>query len=279
MTTTNDTLQEIEELQQRCEQYEGISLKLNWDMLRRKPEEGGAEWLVTYEDEQLIGFIGLYGITSEMEVCGMVRPGYRRRGIFTGLWKRALTIIERSKPGIVLLNTPANSASAAAFLKTLPHAFNHSEFQMKWNGILPEADAVRNDVVLRPASPEEIPFMVRMDCEGFGDTEEHAAAMYDQRLSGDNEEYILIESGGSPAGKLRLSTQDNETWIYGFAVDARLRGRGIGRSALLQTIEREHRNGNSVHLEVALDNPNALKLYESCGFAVQGQQDYYRYIG
>ncbi|MFD1905672.1 hypothetical protein ACFSQ7_19240 [Paenibacillus rhizoplanae] len=29
-----DLLKQIEELQQRCEQYEGISLKLNWDMLR-----------------------------------------------------------------------------------------------------------------------------------------------------------------------------------------------------------------------------------------------------
>ncbi|MFD1905671.1 hypothetical protein ACFSQ7_19235 [Paenibacillus rhizoplanae] len=30
--------------------------------------------------ELLTGFIGLYGIGGDMEVCGMVRPGYRRRG-------------------------------------------------------------------------------------------------------------------------------------------------------------------------------------------------------
>lgn len=45
----------------------------------------------------------------------------------------------------------------------------------------------------------------------------------------------------------------------------------------MQTIEREQRNYNGVNLEVALDNPNALRLYESCGFVVQSQQDYYTY--
>lgn len=78
--TTTDTLRNIEELQERCEQFDGISLKLNWDMLRGPSNVGDTEWLVTYENELLVGFLGLYGFGSEMEVCGMVRPGYRRRG-------------------------------------------------------------------------------------------------------------------------------------------------------------------------------------------------------
>ncbi|MEK4059286.1 MULTISPECIES: GNAT family N-acetyltransferase [Paenibacillus] len=282
--TTADTLKDIEELQQRCEQYEGISLKLNWDMLRLPSAAGGTEWLVTYEEELLVGFIGLYSFSSEMEICGMVRPGYRRRGIFTSLWMRAQSIIKQKKVTTLLLNTPANSASGSAFLQTLPLVFNHAEYQMKWDGsTLPqgsgEASSAAGTVVLRPAREDEESILIKLDSGGFNMSEEDAAEVFEMYKHEGLEEHIIIEMNGQPAGKMRLSTEDNETWIFGFTVDQKLRGLGIGRSALLQTIERERRNYNSVNLEVSLDNPNALKLYESCGFVILNKQDYYRYTG
>ncbi|NQX45980.1 GNAT family N-acetyltransferase [Paenibacillus tritici] len=280
--TKIDTLKQIEELQQRCEQYEGISLKLNWDMLRQPGESSGAEWLVTYEEDLLVGFIGLYGIGGDMEVCGMVRPGYRRRGIFSSLWEQAQAVIRRGRMKTLLLNTPAASASGTAYLKTLPLEFSHAEYQMKWDGAgrkltASEASSASGNVLLRPARPDETPILVAFDCDGFDMTEEDAAEMYAQHELEGSQEHIIIEWNGQPAGKMRLWSEDNETWIYGFTVDKNLRGLGIGRSALQQTIEREQRNYNGINLEVALDNPNALKLYESCGFVIQGQQDYYSF--
>lgn len=284
--TTHETLKQIEELQQRCEEYEDLSLKLNWESLRREPGGGSAEWFVIYEDELLVGFIGLYSFGSEIEVCGMVRPGYRRRGIFSSLWKRAQSYIARQGAHTVLLNAPAASKSAAGFLKTLPLAFDHAEYQMKWdeekadersafeNKILPD-----DHVILRPARADEVPLLVALDSAGFGMTPQEAANMYDEFAEEGSNEHIIIELEGQPAGKLRLWTEHHETWIYGFTVDEKLRGRGIGRSALLQTIQREKRSGNGVNLEVALDNPNALRLYESCGFVVTNKQDYFRYVG
>ncbi|WP_248548514.1 GNAT family N-acetyltransferase [Paenibacillus odorifer] len=280
--TNVDTFKNIEELQQRCEQYEGISLKLNWDMLRQPSSAGDTEWLVTYEDELLVGFLGLYGFGSDMEVCGMVRPGYRRRGIFTSLWNRAQTIIKRNKVSTLLLNAPAASSSGTAFLQTLPLQFNHAEYQMKWDGnsmVSSDVSSATGTVVLRPAREEEAHILVELDCGGFDMKTEDAAEQYELHKQESMQENIMIEMDGRPVGKMRVWTEDNESWIYGFTVDKKLRGLGIGRSALLQTIERERQNYNGVNLEVALDNPNALKLYESCGFVIQNKQDYYRYIG
>ena len=282
--TTIETLKDVEELQHRCEQFDGISLKLNWDMLRQSSSSGGADWLVTYEDELLVGFLGMYGIGGDMEVCGMVRPGYRRRGIFTSLWKRALNIIARGNNNQLLLNAPAASSTAKPFLSTLPLSFNHSEYQMKWDGAhshlsSSEASSATEAVILRPAREDESAILIELDCDGFNMTHEDASKMYQSQKLEDMEEHIIIELDGKPAGKMRLWTEENETWIYGFTVDKKLRGLGIGRSSLLQTIERERRNYNGVNLEVALDNPNALKLYESCGFVIVNKQDYYRYIG
>lgn len=281
MTTAN-TIKDIEELQKRCEEYESISLKLNWDMLSQNSTLGAAEWLVTYEEELLVGFIGLYGFGSEMEVCGMVRPGYRRRGIFTSLWKEAQTIIKRNNVTTLLLNTPAASTSGIAFLQTLPLQFNHAEYQMKWDGITlssSEASSAAGTILLRPARVDEAHILIELDCEGFDTATEDAADLYDLQKQSEMEEHIMIEMDGQPVGKMRLWTEDNQSWIFGFTITKELRGLGIGRNALLQTINREHRNYNGVNLEVALDNPNALKLYESCGFVIQNKQDYYRFIG
>jgi ribosomal protein S18 acetylase RimI-like enzyme len=130
--------------------------------------------------------------------------------------------------------------------------------------------------MLRPARADETPVLIAFDCDGFNMNEEDAAETYTQLELEGPQEHIIIEMNGQPAGKMRLWSEDNETWIYGLTVDKKLRGLGIGRSALMQTIEREQRNYNGVNLEVALDNPNALKLYESCGFVILNQQDYYR---
>ncbi|MFC3745958.1 GNAT family N-acetyltransferase [Paenibacillus sp. GCM10012306] len=279
--TTNNTLKDIEELQQKCEQHDGISLKLNWESLRLGSAPGGAEWLVSYEDGLLVGFIGLYAFGSEVEVCGMVRPGYRRRGIFTKLWNQALDIIKSKGLQKILLNTPGASTSGLAFLATLPLTFSHAEYQMKWDGEAAKRygggdSSARTSVNLRPARADETSLLNQLDADGFGLTLEEAAEL---NKHDDAEEHIMLELDGRPVGKMRLNTENNETWIYGFTVDKTLRGLGIGRSALLQTIEREQRNYNGINLEVALDNPNALKLYESCGFVILNKQDYYRFIG
>jgi len=283
--TTIETLEQIEDLQRRVEEYDGISLKLNWDSLRRGPESGGAEIRLSYEDGLIVGFIGIYPFGSEAEVCGMVRPGYRRRGIFTALWKQAYEAISRIGAETILLNAPAASASAAPFLRTLPLVLNHAEYQMKWdeskaveNGAL-ERELSEDKITLRPARPDETPLLASLDSSGFGMNLEEAAEMLKDIAEESDTEHIIIEYAGEAAGKLRLWTEDNETWIYGFTVDEKLRGKGIGRSALLQTIARERHHGNGINLEVALDNPNALKLYESSGFIIINKQDYYRYNG
>lgn len=276
--TTEETLREVGELQARCEQYEGITLKLNWDMLRDEGTYADTEWFVTYEDELLVGFIGLYGFGHSAEICGMVRPGYRRRGIFTSLWKRAAGALQRLGIGEVLLNAPAGSASAAGFLKTLPVRFHHAEYQMAWSGsVHTEADTeTAGPVTLRPARQDEAGRLAELDRIGFGMSEADTEDLYGRLLSRTDEEHIVIEYDNVPCGKLRLATDNRETWIYGFVVEPEWRGRGIGRTVLLQTIERERLNGNGIFLEVALENPRALKLYESCGFVVSNRQDYYR---
>jgi len=87
---------------------------------------------------------------------------------------------------------------------------------------------------------------------------------------------ILVERDGRVVATLRASLADDHAAIYGFAVDARLRGRGIGRDALRRTC-RELRAGGAgtIGLEVEVENDRALHLYTSLGFEPVTTEDYW----
>lgn len=74
-------LEDIQKLQSICQQEEKIELKLNFDMLRSRKQNEVNDFFY-YENNQLVGFIGLYGFGNTVEICGMVDPSYRRKRFF-----------------------------------------------------------------------------------------------------------------------------------------------------------------------------------------------------
>ncbi len=59
---TESQLQDIGKLNKICSKYEPLSMKLNWGMLETRNNEQVYDFLC-YEDNILVGFIGLYDIT------------------------------------------------------------------------------------------------------------------------------------------------------------------------------------------------------------------------
>ena len=84
---TKEQLSAIEQLQKECEVADNIQLKLNWEMLRQRKDQSMDFF---YEENgELIGYLALYGFGSTVEVCGMVKPGKRRKYHFSKLWSEA----------------------------------------------------------------------------------------------------------------------------------------------------------------------------------------------
>jgi ribosomal protein S18 acetylase RimI-like enzyme len=266
---TSKQLVEIKELQKACEAGEPFELKLNWDMLQTRPENETYDFFY-YENEQLVGFIGLYGFGNKVEICGMVHPQYRRKGIFTELLHKAEKLVEERRYKQVLYNAPSNSESAKGFLQSLNCSYSFSEHQMKWE----ETVLTRSeDVHLRAATEADFDLEVQLDVRCFGFEEEDAKVHNGQfRLV---DEYSIIEWNNESVGKMRISHLDGEAWIYGFAILPEFQGKGIGRKALTNVVLEQHQNGFPIFLEVEAKNANALKLYESCGFRAYHSQDYY----
>lgn len=266
---TSKQLVDIKELQQACEKGETFQLKLNWDMLQTRPENEVHDFF-HYEDGKLVGFAGLYGFGNKVELCGMVHPDYRRKGIFTQLFNIAEKAILERRYKQILLNAPSKSESAKGFLETISCSYSFSEHQMKWHE---QELAKQEDVSLRPSTSDDLETEIQLDVQCFGYEEDDAREYNEQiRLV---DQYSIIEWEGKSVGKMRISHTDGEAWIYGFAVLPEYQGRGIGRKALTNVVLEQHQNGFPIFLEVEAKNANALKLYEACGFRAYHSQDYY----
>jgi ribosomal protein S18 acetylase RimI-like enzyme len=271
----NKQLDDIRSLQQICEEKENIELKLNWDSLRNRPDGQQNDFFQYDDNGKLLGYLALYTFGGPIELCGMVHPEHRQKGIFSQLFKQARHSLEKASK--LLINAPANSASAKSFLKSRPCTYSFSEYQMKHQASKIIAE-VNPQVTLRNAIESDLNFISYLDSVCFDIPEQETIAFNKEAWLGGNEPTFIVEYGGKEAGKIRIQKEEDATWIYGFAIEPSLQGNGIGRSALSQVVMNEQNKGiERVHLEVAAENEHALRLYKSCGFESYGTQDYYEY--
>lgn len=270
---TSKELEQIQLLQIICENHDNINLKLNWDMLKNRNDELKTDFFY-YHNQMLAGFAAIYGFGSEAEICGMVHPDYRRRGIFSALLAEAKPILKTYQS--ILINAPSNSAAAKSFLSANEYKYSFSEHQMKW---IPKDLVVENDHVnLRHANQSDLERMSLIDHLCFGISLENAIVTNRKALSDDNQTNYVITFEQEDVGKMRIQNDGTGTWIYAFAIHPSYQGKGIGRAALASCLKSlTKKDGESIHLDVVATNYNALKLYHSCGFKEYGSQDYYSY--
>jgi ribosomal protein S18 acetylase RimI-like enzyme len=269
---TKEKLYEIKALQEICEKEGRLQLKLNFDMLESRSGNRKEDFFY-YEDGKLVGFLGSYYFGNKVEICGMVHPNYRRRGIFSKLLEDALEEAEKREARTILLNAPTESESAKQFLKRIPCSLSMVEYQMKWQKTELSEDP---SVTVRPSySDEDLEAEIQLDVQCFGLNEKEARQYKQETKDHDSDLRLIIEAVGRIAGKIRLSEMNGEAWIYGFSIFPELQGKGIGRKALSKVVKMEDQKGLSIFLEVEAKNAHALKLYESCGFISYHSQDYY----
>ncbi|NYF25320.1 GNAT family N-acetyltransferase [Sporosarcina sp. JAI121] len=267
---TKEQTQAIELLQHECEKTDDIKLKLNWEMLRRRDDERMD--FFHEENGELVAFLALYSFGSTVEVCGVVKPGERRKRLFSNLWQEALSTIKEKGFKKILLNAPSSSLSAKEWLVTQPCEYVFSEFQMHWKEQLLEKS---DDIHLRKSEPEDSDFEVQLDVLAFDVTESDARLHNDRVKNRPDEYHFIIEVAKEAIGKIRVSRMEKEAYIYGFAVLPEFQGKGYGSKALRNVVKKEHEAGCTIQLEVETKNDNALRLYESIGFVSVSGQDYY----
>ena len=250
---------------------DGGRLKLEWGRLRHRSGER-AQDLLWWEGDRLLGFLGLYGFGSSVELAGMVAPDARRRGIGTALLDAGLPLCRELGYGRALLIVPRASAAGKRLAEGRGAALDHSEHALVQSGDPPGAP--REPMIsLRPATVADLDRVSRLLEVGFGGPAPDDLA---ERLDSAYGRTWVVEQSGSAVGTLRLTRDGDDGRIHGFVVDPPWQGRGIGREALRRACDQLRAEGaRRIGLEVAVDNDRALGLYTSVGFAPVTTEDYY----
>lgn len=275
-------LRDIRALADRCNAEDGITLKLNWEMLSERPAGVTNDFLM-YEGEELIGFLAIYSFRlTEVEISGMVHPQHRRNGVFTRLTDAATDECRRRGIPKLIFICQERSASGKAFLEARGAVYSFSEHWMEMrvqDGQPPQVpDTLQAEALeLRLAVEDDIEVLTELNRQGFDMSYEDARVFAENTVADKKEITYVAELGGKPIGKLAVRVDEGIAFIFGFCLLTEYRGRGCGREILVRAMERVYREGGIVRfeLEVAADNPRALRLYESCGFRALNANDYY----
>jgi ribosomal protein S18 acetylase RimI-like enzyme len=266
-------LEAIAGLERRCLAADGGRLKLEWGTLRSRATDEVRD-LLWWEDGALCGFLGIYGYRAGVfEVTGMVDPPKRRRGIGRALLEQALVLLEARGGGQLLLVVPRGSAGGRALANAYGMAHEHSEHALRLDD-RPAPATPGPPLRLRPATEADIPLLSRLYLDAFGDGEVNP-----DRLSGERSRTLVILLEELAVGTIALARDGARGGVYGFVIDAPLRGRGIGGRALRQACaELLEAGAEYVELEVEVDNDRALGLYTALGFRPLATDDYYELV-
>lgn len=272
---TAEELADISKLVDLCNEFDGIDLKVNPDMLQKRSGTETEDFLC-YKEGRLIGFLGLYVFHGgEAEVSGMVHPSYRKQGIFRAMQDAAAKECRRRNIPQQLFIVQRASVTGKACMESFGAQYQFSEY---WMELGSERRTVpSNSVKLRPATADDLEELIRLNVHGFQMDEERAREMTVRIEEQINRDTFLVLANGEAVGKISAMKEEGKGFIFGFCVHPDHQGRGYGRQALAQVIELLNQQGLArISLEVACDNSGALRLYESCGFYVKSANDYYK---
>jgi len=166
---SGDQLQEIKDLEEACCEHEKLTMKLNLDMLEARPVNETNDFLY-YDDNKLIGFLGLYGFGShpkEIEATGMVHPSYRCAGIFKELFNAAKQECIARRVEKILLVTEKSSDAGISFANFTSAQYSCSEYRMKFDkSAIPSFPDL--DILLRKAEHKDYTELQQLDELCFG---------------------------------------------------------------------------------------------------------------
>lgn len=254
---TEGELEAIRALEAEVVAHDGGRLKLEHGAL----EQGEVGTALHWDGDRLVGYAGRYSFGPPDEIAGMVAPSHRRQGIGTALLRQ---LLRRS----ALLVVPSGCPAGRAFAESLGAAKKHSEHHLVLHGT-PETPE-RQAISVRVAAADDNELVRDLLRRAF-DWEPPADVLH---RFGDSTR--VIELAGRPVGTLRVSRKDASAGVYGFAVDPRYQGQGIGRDVLARTCRELRASGvPRITLEVETQNASALGLYTSLGFAVEAGEDYW----
>lgn len=215
-------------------------------------------------DGALVGALGLFDPDAGCaEATALVHPEFRRRGLFSALWRAARAAIAPFGIKEVLFCHEPVCASGQGVADRWKLPLRQTELTLEHRGVIP---APACPVVLAPARLEELEALAVLSGAAFGDTPAQARHMAQAFLDDPDSGFYAARLEGVLVGQIVLRRQPEGLCLCALCVDPALQGRGIGRSVLTQALALAQESCASIFLDVSVENENALHLYTDVGF-------------
>lgn len=282
---TGEELLQAVALKAVCDAEDGLDLKVHPEMQRADLGVPVIDAIAaTTKDGALIGLCTLDG-SSEVELCGMVHPMHRRRGVGRALLEAALAVCrERHTRRVLLICEDASSAGRALLAAALPTArldFKEHRMELRALGFAPQTAAVAARVpglVVRAAAAceDDLDALALTQAAAFGERKQGIRPGIEADMRDPSYRYYIAALDGESVSSLKVIFAAPRAFIYAFGVVPQQRRRGVGRAVLADVIARLRDEGwRRVALEVESENAPALALYRSLGFAPVTAYGYY----
>lgn len=266
----------IRQLEAVCNDFDGLTMKLNLETLRQRQEEQINDFLM-YDGELLVGYLALFIFRrDEAEVSAMTHPAYRRRAIFKQMLAVAQAELQQRGIPDFLFICERGSVTATPVMQSIAARYDFSEYKMTLQRPIQTANLVP-ELTLRPVEPADLDLLAEMDVACFKVPFAAAKQYIGPKLDDPGRRVWVATLKGVTIGKIHVSVVENESYINGFCILPGYRGRGCGKTILSRVVERLVAEQHQIiSLEVETENENALGLYRGVGFEVVTAYDYYR---
>jgi len=267
----------IERLESTCKEADGLRGQLFWDKsINFYPQM--AHWFLLYDQDALHSVVSVFAPNAtEVEINGYTTPESRRMGYFSRLLKVASDEARRYGYHRLVLVCERQSAAGHAFLRAIGATYNYTEFTMTRLPALPIDKSSRNHG-LRLAAAEEADMerLSTVSIQIFGGTNDEARQLLEAIIRSPQRTQYVAYAQGELIGIVAVSYENNDAWIIGLGVCAEHRGKGYGRTILLQTLDiLQKQYLDAIYIDVESTNETAVKLYRKNGFMIHLAQNYF----
>ena len=225
------------------------------------------------ENGVLTAFLSLFLPTQEKaEVTAFTKQSARNRGQFTALLHAAAKEMQVYGVPDFLFDLEPQSETGKAYLKKhFPNAVHsHTEYRMTRE---PAAFPLPENVTAKRVTGETLADYLSVSLRKYKNFE----AAKEMLLAENRTAYVLYVNG-EPIGVFDLAGEktDETLSLCGVAVKAGERGRGYGKLLMRAALTEAKNAGKGIELDVDFENPPALNLYRSFGFAPTFEVEYWR---
>lgn len=235
-------------------------------------------FVLMYEQQQLIGFAGIYAATDfDANATLYIHPKYRRQGFGRQLFIHVQAICRQYNYVELVIQTEGTQLVKMPWLIDkfqLTHDMYMSEILMQWQGMT--NSIAMSDVEVRLIDVADVKPLAKIHAHGFDDT--YQQVYEDLQLSFDNNKlqiYVFLQNKKIIGSVTIDFTTATTGFLFGYVIKKQFQGRGLGQQALARVLHLVAQSGiEALTLAVNQDNVSARHVYQKLGFIEQSTLEY-----